>query len=55
MTSVGNFGVLWRAQAEDVQDRLRAAYDDLGGPWRNGDELSFDVACVVAEARVPRS
>lgn len=59
LTSVGNFGVLWRAQSEDVQDRLRAAYDALGEPWRDGAdpdaELVFDVACVVAEARVPRS
>ena len=38
LTSVGNFGVLWRAQSEDVQDRLRAAYDDLGAPWRDGDD-----------------
>lgn len=59
LTSVGNFGVLWRAQSEDVQDRLRAAYDALGAPWRDGadpySEFAFDVACVVAEARVPRS
>lgn len=59
LTSIGNFGVLWRAQSEDVQDRLRAAYDELGAPWRDGDgpgaEFAFDVACVVAEARVPRS
>jgi len=59
LTSIGNFGVLWRAQPEDVQDRLRAAYDDLDAPWRDGDdpdaEFAFDVACVVAEARVPRS
>jgi SAM-dependent methyltransferase len=59
LTSVGNFGVLWRAQSEDVQDRLRAAYDDVAEPWREGDdpgsELTFEVECVVAEARVPRS
>lgn len=59
LTSVGNFGVLWRAQSADVQARLEAAYDALGPPWRDGDdphaELAFDVACVVAEARVPRS
>ena len=59
LTSTGNFGVLWRAQSQDVQGRLRAAYDDLGAPWRDGDdpdsEFAFDVACVVAEARVPRS
>jgi SAM-dependent methyltransferase len=51
LTSVGNFGVLWRAQSADVQARLRTAYDDL----RTGDDFAFDVECVVAEARVPRS
>ena len=55
LTSVGNFGVLWRAQSEDTQDRLRAAYDTLDAPWRDGDDFAFDVQCVVAEARVPRS
>ncbi|WP_168218560.1 class I SAM-dependent methyltransferase [Nocardioides eburneiflavus] len=51
LTSVGNFGVLWRAQSADVQARLRTAYDGL----RTGDDFAFDVECVVAEARVPRS
>lgn len=55
LTSIGTFGVLWRAQSEDVQDRLRAAYDELDAPWRNGGDFAFDVECVVAEARVPRS
>lgn len=58
LTTIGNFGVLWRAQSEDVQARLRTAYDGLGAPWRDGDpdsELAFDVECVLAEARVPRS
>ena len=31
LTSVGNFGVTWRAQSEDVQRRLRAAYDGVPG------------------------
>lgn len=51
LTSVGNFGVLWRAQDAAVQDRLRTAYDARAGD----DELCFDVECVLAEARVPRS
>lgn len=51
LTSIGTFGVLWRAQSEDVQARLRTAYDGLG----EGDDFTFDVACVVAEAHVPRS
>ena len=55
LTSVGNFGVLWREQTADVQARLRTAYDALGAPWRDGTDLVFDVECVVAEARVPRS
>lgn len=50
LTSVGNFGVLWRAQSADVQARLRTAYDAL----RVGEHFTFDVECVVAEARVPR-
>ena len=54
LTSVGNFGVL------AGPDRRRpgppaAAYDDLVAPWRDGPDLVFDVECVVAEARVPRS
>ena len=55
LASVGNFGVLWREQTDDVRARLRAAYDALDAPWRDGDDLVFDVECVVAEARVPRS
>jgi SAM-dependent methyltransferase len=55
LTSVGNFGVLWRAQSAGVQGRLRTAYDTLGAPWRQDGHFAFDVECVVAEARVPRS
>ena len=51
LTSIGNFGVLWRAQSEDVRARLRPAYDALAA----GDVFAFDVQCVVGEARVPRS
>jgi SAM-dependent methyltransferase len=51
VTSVGNFGVLWRAQPEDVQDRLRAAYDEVAA----GRDFAFHVECVIAEAHVPRS
>lgn len=50
LTSVGNFGVLWRAQTDDVSSRLRAAYDtEVSGT------ATFDVECVLVEARVPRS
>ena len=55
LTSIGNFGVLWRAQSADVQTRLRAAYDAVRGPWRDGEDFAFDVECVSVEARVPRS
>ena len=59
LTSVGNFGVVWRQQSDDVRARVRAAYDALDAPWRDASDptadLVFDVACVVAEARVPRS
>ncbi|GAB3023062.1 hypothetical protein GCM10011376_38970 [Nocardioides flavus (ex Wang et al. 2016)] len=55
LTSVGSFGVLWRAQPGDVQARVRSAYDALGGPWREGEDFAFDVECVLVEARVPRS
>ena len=51
LTSVGNFGVAWRAQPEDVRERLRTAYDVLG----EGDDFAFDIECVSVEARVPRS
>ncbi len=53
LTAVGNFGVVWRAQPEDVRDRVRAAYDGLGADL--GADFGFDVECVVVEARVPRS
>ncbi|CUR59908.1 putative Methyltransferase type 11 [metagenome] len=55
LTSIGNFGVVWRAQTEEVRQRLRSSYDRVGAPWRVGDELVFDVECVLVEARVPRS
>lgn len=55
LTAVGSFGVAWRAQTEEVRRRVRTAYDEVGAPWRDGDALVFDVECVLAEARVPRS
>ena len=55
LTSIGNFGVTWRAQTEDVRARLRAAYDALGEPWCEDGMFGFDVECVSVEARVPRS
>lgn len=49
LTEVGNNGVVWRAQDEDVRARVRAAYDMLD------EDLSFDVECVRVEAAVPRA
>lgn len=46
-TSIGNFGVTWRAQAPEVQERMRRAYGELLASWRDGDQLAFDVECVV--------
>ena len=55
LTSIGSFGVTWRSQSEDVQARLRTAYDALGEPWCEDGTFAFDVECVSVEARVPRS
>lgn len=55
LTSIGNSGVLWRAQSAAVQARLRSAYDAVGAPWRVDSGFAFDVECVLAEAHVPRS
>ena len=55
LTSVGNFGVLWRDQADDVRARLRTAYDALREPWCQDGMFGFDVECVSVEARVARS
>ncbi|WP_210441254.1 class I SAM-dependent methyltransferase [Nocardioides xinjiangensis] len=55
LTTVGSFGVVWRAQSASVQGRLREAYDALDGRWRDGPDFAFDVSCVVALARVRRS
>jgi len=49
LTTVGNFGLAWRAQPETVQARLRSAYDALDS------HHAFGVECVLVEARVPRS
>lgn len=55
LTSIGTFGLLWRAQSEEVQGRLREAYDDLGAPWRDTSGFAFDVECVLTRAQVARS
>ncbi|KRF34227.1 class I SAM-dependent methyltransferase [Nocardioides sp. Soil805] len=50
MTGVGNFGVAWHAQAEDVQERMRASFEDVAAPWRDGDVLVFGVRAAIAHA-----
>lgn len=50
VTSVGNFGVAWRAQTGDVQERMRDAFDEVAAPWRDGDDLVFTVRAAVAHA-----
>ena len=50
VTSVGNFGVTWRAQDDATRARIRAAYDASLTPWLDGDHLTFDVECVLVEA-----
>lgn len=52
LTSVGNFGVAWRAQPDEVRARVRESYADLVD---TGDDVAFEVECVVVEARVPRA
>lgn len=53
LTTVGNFGVAWRAQSEEVRDRMRSSYDTAQQPWRDGDVLRFPVECVLVEAIRP--
>jgi SAM-dependent methyltransferase len=50
MTTVGNFGVAWRAQSEEVRARMRGAFPDVAASWRDGDHLVFDVQAAGAHA-----
>ena len=50
VTRVGNFGVTWRAQSRDVQERMRAGYADAAAPWRDGAHLVLGVRAAVAHA-----
>jgi 2-polyprenyl-3-methyl-5-hydroxy-6-metoxy-1,4-benzoquinol methylase len=52
-TRVGNFGVTWRAQSAQVQERMRGAFRDASAPWRDGDELVFGVRAAIAHATAP--
>lgn len=53
VTSIGNFGVIWRAQDDAARTRIRAAYDAALPSWLDGDQLVFDVECVLVEAVRP--
>lgn len=46
LTTVGNFGVVFRAQTDEVKRRLRSAYDE-----RVGDDLAFHNVCALVSAR----
>lgn len=50
MTAVGNFGVAWRAQTSEVQERMRDAFAAAAAPWRDGDELTFPVRAALVHA-----
>jgi 2-polyprenyl-3-methyl-5-hydroxy-6-metoxy-1,4-benzoquinol methylase len=50
MTTVGNFGVAWRAQTSEVQERMRGAFAAAAAPWRDGDELTFPVRAALVHA-----
>lgn len=52
-TSIGNFGVTWRAQTEEVRGLMRTAYDDALAPWLVDGLLRWPVECVLVEAVRP--
>lgn len=49
-TRVGNFGVLWRAQSPDVQERMAAAFDEAAAAWLDGEHLVFPVRAAIVRA-----
>lgn len=50
LRAVGNFGVTWRAQPTEVQDRIGRAYAELVDPLLVSGRLEFPVECVLVEA-----
>ena len=50
VTTVGNFGVAWRAQSPEVRARMHDAFPDVAGPWRQDDHLVFPVRAAFAHA-----
>lgn len=52
---VGNSGVVWAAQAPEVQERMRAELDRLAGPLLEDGVMVFPASAAYVEARVPRS
>ncbi len=50
VTSVGNFGVAWRAQSDAVRDRMREGFDEAAAPWSDGDVLVLPVRAAIAHA-----
>lgn len=49
--AVGNFGVTWRAQTDEVRRRMRDAYAEEVASRLVDGQLAFDVRCAYAEAR----
>lgn len=49
-TTIGNFGVTWRAQSTAVQESMRELYEDFAAPWLVGEHLVFPVEAVLVTA-----
>jgi SAM-dependent methyltransferase len=49
-TALGNFGVIWRAQSGEVQDRMRTRFPGLVKHRLDGDDLVFPVSAALAHA-----
>ena len=50
VTTVGNFGVSWRAQTPQVQEAMREAFADAATPWESEGRLVFPVEAVMVWA-----
>jgi SAM-dependent methyltransferase len=48
VTSVGNFGVAWRAQSDDVRQRMHDGFADAAAPWAEDGQLVFRVRAALA-------
>lgn len=48
VTSVGNFGVAWRAQSDEVRQRMQDGFPDAAAPWVEDGQLVFRVRAAMA-------